>query len=241
MASGSGIEPPVIEGAAVDEAPAPAQPAAAAAAAAEEGGGGAKRAAAASMHPLDLPAANVQRVVKSMLDGSVKVSKEALQAFNRSAAVFILYLTAASNEVAKSRKRTTIREEDIFEALKDLDFEEFVPELEQLHNEIQQENQGKRKAAHAAEARAAKEAKLASPDGGGGGGENMSASGDGDMDEVVPQLGAPTREAPEAQPAAAAAAAAAAPAAAAAAAGASASAGDGQEDDGEQFNEEEFM
>ena len=43
----------------------------------------------------ELPQASITRIIKAQLPEQVQVSKEAKQAFSKSAGIFILYLTAA--------------------------------------------------------------------------------------------------------------------------------------------------
>uniref|UniRef100_A0A7S2RPE1 Transcription factor CBF/NF-Y/archaeal histone domain-containing protein n=1 Tax=Mucochytrium quahogii TaxID=96639 RepID=A0A7S2RPE1_9STRA len=78
----------------------------------------------------ELPHASVARILKSKLPEGVSVSREAKQAFSKSAGIFILYLTAASNEFCKDSKRQTLSAKDILEALRSLDFGDFIEPLE---------------------------------------------------------------------------------------------------------------
>jgi DNA polymerase epsilon subunit 3 len=58
-----------------------------------------------------------------------QVAGDALLALAESARVFISYVTAAANDVAREHKRQTISAEDMLTALDDLDFGELLPEL----------------------------------------------------------------------------------------------------------------
>ena len=60
---------------------------------------------------------------------SFQVSKDALLAFGEAAKLFIHYLTSHANDTCKDAKRLTISAQDVFAALVDLDFDEFVDPL----------------------------------------------------------------------------------------------------------------
>lgn len=81
------------------------------------GGAGKKRAANTTTTTTTTPAAPPQ------------VAGDALLALAESARVFISYVTAAANDVAREHKRQTISAEDMLTALDDLDFGELLPEL----------------------------------------------------------------------------------------------------------------
>ncbi|KAI8524346.1 hypothetical protein RHMOL_Rhmol13G0143400 [Rhododendron molle] len=91
----------------------------------------------------ELPKAIVRRVVKEKLsqlskDGAdISVFKEALMAFSESARIFIHYLSAMANDICKESKRQTINAEDVFKALEEMEFPEFVGPLKaSLEEEI---------------------------------------------------------------------------------------------------------
>jgi histone H3/H4 len=58
-----------------------------------------------------------------------QISKEALMAFNEAAKLFIYYVTSTANDICRESKRQTISAEDVFKALGEIDFEEFVKPL----------------------------------------------------------------------------------------------------------------
>lgn len=91
---------------------------------------------------VELPKAIVKRIVKAKLaesitDGSDKgkefqVSKDALTAFSQATKVFISYVTTAAHDICKENQRSTVAPQDIMQALKELDFESFIPGLEDV-------------------------------------------------------------------------------------------------------------
>ncbi|KAL7173957.1 hypothetical protein ACSBR2_033253 [Camellia fascicularis] len=110
----------------------------------------------------ELPKAIVRRVVKEKLsqlsnDGDISVFREALQAFSESARIFIHYLSATANDICKESKRQTINADDVFKALEEIEFPEFVGPLKASVEEFRQKNAGKRSAHKAKEANKKKE------------------------------------------------------------------------------------
>ncbi|CAL5352586.1 unnamed protein product [Camellia sinensis] len=124
----------------------------------------------------ELPKAIVRRVVKEKLsqlskDGDISVFREALQAFSESARIFIHYLSATANDICKESKRQTINADDVFKALEEIEFPEFVGPLKAsleeatdlegdlllVKREFRQKNAGKRSAYKAKEANKKKE------------------------------------------------------------------------------------
>ncbi|KAI7983138.1 DNA polymerase epsilon subunit 3 [Camellia lanceoleosa] len=110
----------------------------------------------------ELPKAIVRRVVKEKLSqlsnaGDISVFREALQAFSESARIFIHYLSATANDICKESKRQTINADDVFKALEEIEFPEFVGPLKASLEEFRQKNAGKRSAYKAKEANKKKE------------------------------------------------------------------------------------
>jgi DNA polymerase epsilon subunit 3 len=89
----------------------------------------------------ELPKAAIKRIIKCKLtetglDGAskcdVQVSKEALAAFTQATKVFISYVASAAHDVCIESKRATVVPKDVMQALADLSFGEFVPQLAEL-------------------------------------------------------------------------------------------------------------
>ncbi|KVF97773.1 Histone-fold [Cynara cardunculus var. scolymus] len=83
----------------------------------------------------ELPKAIVRRLVKDKLSqlsqdgGEIQVLKDSLLAFSESSRIFIHYLSATANDICKESKRQTINAEDVFKALEEIEFPEFVASL----------------------------------------------------------------------------------------------------------------
>ena len=76
------------------------------------------------------PAACIRRLLKQSLPKSTNVSKDSLSAISRASGIFVLYLTACANDVAREGRRTTIVAKDVLGALGELDFADFLPAME---------------------------------------------------------------------------------------------------------------
>ncbi|KAK6936219.1 Transcription factor CBF/NF-Y/archaeal histone domain [Dillenia turbinata] len=109
--------------------------------------------AAAGPEVEELPKAVVRRVVKDKLSESsnieedIVIHKDALLAFAESARIFIHYLSATANDICKESKRLTISSDDVFKALEEIEFPEFVGPLKVSLGEYRKKILGKRKAA----------------------------------------------------------------------------------------------
>ncbi|KAK3027197.1 hypothetical protein RJ639_040368 [Escallonia herrerae] len=82
----------------------------------------------------ELPKTIVRRVVKEQLsqlsrEGEISVLREALLALSESSRIFIHYLSATANDICRESKRQTINAEDVFKALEEIEFAEFVEPL----------------------------------------------------------------------------------------------------------------
>ncbi|OQR81020.1 hypothetical protein ACHHYP_16850 [Achlya hypogyna] len=74
----------------------------------------------------DLPLGNVTRVAKAALPGKAGLTKEGKDLLQTAAGIFVLYLTSAADDECKTKGRQTISANDVFKALEDVDFGQFV-------------------------------------------------------------------------------------------------------------------
>ncbi|KAK4997954.1 hypothetical protein LTR66_002731 [Elasticomyces elasticus] len=82
----------------------------------------------------------IQRLAKGVLPPNTSIQKEALAAFSKSATVFVNYIAAHGNEAAQAAGKKTIQPLDVMAAIKELEFEGFLPRLEaelEKYNTIQ--------------------------------------------------------------------------------------------------------
>jgi len=79
---------------------------------------------------LMLPGASIMRIVKSKLPDGVMVGSETKKAFGKACSLFILYLTTIAADMAKENSRTTVSASDVLSALRDLEFDDFLPSVE---------------------------------------------------------------------------------------------------------------
>ncbi|RZB75028.1 DNA polymerase epsilon subunit 3, partial [Glycine soja] len=97
----------------------------------------------------ELPRSIVRRVVKYKLsrcseDGEISVSKDGLLAFSESGRIFIHYLSATANDICKESKRQIINVENVFKALEETEFPEFVCPLKASLEEFRKKNARKK-------------------------------------------------------------------------------------------------
>ncbi|KAI3747233.1 hypothetical protein L6452_09685 [Arctium lappa] len=115
----------------------------------------------------ELPKAVVRRLVKDKLSqlsqdgGEIQVLKDSLLAFSESSRIFIHYLSATANDICKESKRQTINAEDVFKALEEIEFPEFVASLRTSLEEFKQKN-AKRKS-ESSKSKEAKKSKTEEP------------------------------------------------------------------------------
>ncbi|KAL0635022.1 hypothetical protein Q9L58_006051 [Maublancomyces gigas] len=77
-----------------------------------------------------LPKSIVTRLAKGVLPQNTNVQKDAILALSKGGTVFINYLCATANDQAKVQGRKTINPGDILEAMRILEFGDFLPRLE---------------------------------------------------------------------------------------------------------------
>ncbi|XP_073040474.1 DNA polymerase II subunit B4 [Primulina eburnea] len=99
----------------------------------------------------ELPKTIVRRLVKNKLsqlsaDSEISVLRDSLQAFSESARIFIHYLSATANDICKESKRQIISAEDVFKALEEIEFTEFIAPLRASLEEFRQKNSGRKSA-----------------------------------------------------------------------------------------------
>lgn len=110
----------------------------------------------ATADDVDLPKAVVKRLAKAALDAndavagvdarSLQVNKDALLALSESTKVFIMYLTATANSHKAAAHRQTLLESDVYAALSDIQFPEFIQPLKQEVQALKLKTQAKAKA-----------------------------------------------------------------------------------------------
>ncbi|KAG7359584.1 histone-like transcription factor CBF/NF-Y [Nitzschia inconspicua] len=92
------------------------------------------------------PVACVRRILKNTLHSHTNVGKDATTAFARASGIFIIYLTACANDFARENRRQTITANDVLAAIKELEFDEFTPELTAFLEQYRESERGKKDA-----------------------------------------------------------------------------------------------
>mmetsp|Transcript_27084 Transcript_27084/g.56907 ORF Transcript_27084/g.56907 Transcript_27084/m.56907 type:complete len:149 (+) Transcript_27084:130-576(+) len=77
-----------------------------------------------------LPASSIMRIAKGKLPDGVMINKDAKLAFSKATSIFILYLSTIASDVSKEGKRSTVTAQDVLTALHDLEFHDFLPDVE---------------------------------------------------------------------------------------------------------------
>ncbi|XP_033105690.1 DNA polymerase epsilon subunit 3-like [Anneissia japonica] len=93
---------------------------------------------------LNLPMTVISKIMRQAVPEGVSVSKEARSAVSRAASVFVLYATSCANNYALKAKRKTMNAADVFAAMKDMEFDEFLEPLQQSLDEFKKEQQDKK-------------------------------------------------------------------------------------------------
>ncbi|XP_016488440.1 uncharacterized protein LOC107808429 [Nicotiana tabacum] len=124
-------------------------------------------AAAVQIEQEGLPKTIVRRLVKDKLsqlstDTDISLLRDSLLAFSESARIFIHYLSATANDICKESKRQTINAEDVFKALEEIEFPEFIEPLRASLEVFRQRN-SKRKSGSSKSTESNKKAKLKEP------------------------------------------------------------------------------
>ncbi|KAI9656877.1 MAG: hypothetical protein M1821_003516 [Bathelium mastoideum] len=83
-----------------------------------------------SVEDLLLPRTMCQRLAKGVLPANTQIQKDALLAMSKSATVFINYIGMHAQDAAQAADKSTIRPKDVLEAVKELEFDDFIPRLE---------------------------------------------------------------------------------------------------------------
>ncbi|KAL8094290.1 uncharacterized protein LOC141689117 [Apium graveolens] len=113
-----------------------------------------------------LPKSIVRRLVKRNLsqlskNSEISIFGEAIDALSETSRIFIHYLSAAANDICKESNRQTMSAEDVFKALEDIEFPEFVAPLRASLEEFRQKTTVKRLGA--SKAKEAKKSKKGEP------------------------------------------------------------------------------
>jgi len=92
------------------------------------------------------PLACIKRLLKNSLPSSTNVGKDASSAFARACGIFAIYVTTCANDFARENRRTTVTANDILASIKELDFDEFTPELTAFLKKHRSDEQSKKDA-----------------------------------------------------------------------------------------------
>ncbi|KAK4877284.1 hypothetical protein RN001_009790 [Aquatica leii] len=93
---------------------------------------------AEKLEDFNLPMSVVQRIIKEAITENLNIAKEARIALARAAAVFVLYITSQSSLIAQKANRKTLTGDDVFEALRNLEFDDLIEPLQKSLQEYKE-------------------------------------------------------------------------------------------------------
>lgn len=85
-----------------------------------------------------LPISNINKIMRSVIDDKLKISKEAKNLIEECVTEFICFITSEAAEKCKREKRKTINAEDILTVMKMLGFDNYVVILQVYHYKYKQ-------------------------------------------------------------------------------------------------------
>ncbi|KAI9489032.1 histone-fold-containing protein [Zychaea mexicana] len=94
---------------------------------------------------LSLPKATVMKLINEMMPSDIVCSKEARDLLIDSCVEFIHLIASESNEIADRETKKTIAGEHVISALKELGFEDYVEDVEEVYKEHRQQQKDRDK------------------------------------------------------------------------------------------------
>lgn len=94
----------------------------------------------------EVPLATINKILKAALPDGATCTKDAKSAFSKAAGIFVLYITACANDLAKTNKRSTITAQDIKVALNELGYGSYLPHLEATLEKMKSESAARKTA-----------------------------------------------------------------------------------------------
>ncbi|KAI9274286.1 histone-fold-containing protein [Phascolomyces articulosus] len=94
---------------------------------------------------LSLPKATVAKLISEMMPNDIVCTKEARDLLIDSCVEFIHLIASESNDIADREAKKTIAGEHIVSALKELGFEEYVDDVEEVYKEHRQQQKDRDK------------------------------------------------------------------------------------------------
>ncbi|KAI5819848.1 histone-fold-containing protein [Pyronema omphalodes] len=93
---------------------------------------------------LTLPRSITIKLAKSVLPPKAAIQRNAVDALSYSAPVFVNLLSAAANDIALSQGRKAINAQDVIKALKEIEFDAFIPRIEAELREFEKAEKGRK-------------------------------------------------------------------------------------------------
>ncbi|GMI04415.1 hypothetical protein TrRE_jg13272 [Triparma retinervis] len=98
-----------------------------------------------SAHDFEPPQTSIRKILKASLPEHATIGKEANLVFTRAAGIFVMYMTACANDLARDNGRSSIAASDILNAVKELELAEiFDGKLEEFLKEFRADEEKKK-------------------------------------------------------------------------------------------------
>lgn len=85
-----------------------------------------------------LPISNINRIMKSAINPSLKISKEAKKLMDECVTEFICFITSEASEKCKRERKKTISSDDIITVMNHLGFENYVVLMKVYYHKYKQ-------------------------------------------------------------------------------------------------------
>ncbi|KAJ1970466.1 hypothetical protein H4R35_005848 [Dimargaris xerosporica] len=93
---------------------------------------------------LDMPRAVILRLMKGVLDDGMGIASDAKLAAGKATTVFISYIAAMANDIARSTRHKTVTLQHVMRALEEAEFDDYVPKVQIAIQERQSKSKSKR-------------------------------------------------------------------------------------------------
>jgi histone H3/H4 len=78
---------------------------------------------------IEMPMTSISRIIRTALPTNIMISKEVKTSLAKSAGIFILYITSYANDSCRTGRRTTVTANDVLNAVKESELQQFLPAL----------------------------------------------------------------------------------------------------------------
>ncbi|KAF8427807.1 histone-fold-containing protein [Tirmania nivea] len=94
---------------------------------------------------LSLPKATVQKIIQEILSNDLSFAKDARDLLIECCVEFITLISSEANEIAEKEAKKTIAAEHVVRALKDLGFEDYIEQIQEVAQEHKEHQKSREK------------------------------------------------------------------------------------------------